>query len=88
MHYKANDVEVDKHLAFNLNSPLTLLSLLSESGMAYIRESVACNPATPDGLLMDLAEDEAESVRYGVIGNPNVGALTLEAAKNYPDSTP
>lgn len=86
LHYitkYTDELEVDRRLALNPNSPLKLLHELGASGIEYIREAVASNPNTHDGLLMDLAEDDDESVRDAVWNNPSASEKTKEIARDY-----
>jgi pentose-5-phosphate-3-epimerase len=64
-------------IASNPNTPIELLTQLSEDPEWHIRMSVARNPNTPKSILETLATDYNESVRTVVAKNPNTPIATL-----------
>jgi hypothetical protein len=74
---KHQDVWVRAAIAFNSNTPVTLLEELASDREA-VRQSVAHNPNTPRSILEELAKDINWLVRQAVASNSNTPGSTLE----------
>ena len=74
-------------LAYNTNTPVETLKVLSTDKVSDVRCGVARNPKTPVEIVKILATDNYFWVRYGVAQNPNAPVETLKvlATDNYCD---
>ena len=58
-------------VAFNPNTPKSILTVLSRDPNDYVRAKVASNPSTPKTVLTVLSRDPNDYVRESVANNPN-----------------